>query len=152
MELLVELWPTLDHARFLADATPLDFDPDSRVTCCRNRLYYIQLSDVHNEISHVGFQALNASLLLELGHAGQADKPLDRSTLEQLLSVQLVSVDLHLNFKLAVQHTLQADTAWYCKLFRGHAFVQQPDVKELFSKLRLRATVDDTLAYLLPVR
>ena len=111
MELLVELRAALDHARLLANAAPLDFNPDSWVTRSRNRLDHIELSDVDYEIPHVRLQALNAALLLEFGHAGEADKPLDGGALEQLLSVELVSVDLHLDFKLAVEHSLQADTA-----------------------------------------
>jgi len=53
VEFLVELGTALDHARLLSDATPLDLNPNLRVTCGRDCLNNVELGDVDHEVSHV---------------------------------------------------------------------------------------------------
>ena len=98
MEHLTECGSSLDFTRREADATPFDLGPNFRVALSRDGVDNVQLLYIYHQVAKFFLDNLEATALLELRLLFKSDNTLDRAALEQFLSVELVSMYLHLGF------------------------------------------------------
>lgn len=110
MEGLVQLGTTFNQARLLANAAPFDVYPDGGVTLGSDRLDHIDLGHIDDQVAQFLFDLLKVARLLELRLTCQLNDALDRCRLEELFSLVLRLVYLHLSLELSVEDAEKIDT------------------------------------------
>lgn len=118
----------LNHSRFLAYATPLDFNPNLWVTFWCNCVKYVKFCYINDKIAKTFFQGYVVPALFEFWLRGQANQTLDCSTLELFLTVEFVFMNLQLDLKLTVKNTLQTNTSWNCELLQPQLTVHKSNL------------------------